>query len=106
MGEAGTERSGDILEAGKFGWPTFDPERRNTTRSAQAVSFWGSSDDVSTIEVRPRLAVAADLVLRQLDPSPLGDAAGVIDELRSLYEGITSNAIALAFGEESKSPRS
>ena len=70
------------------------------------MSFWGSADDMSTIEVRPRLAVAADLVLRQLDPSPLGDAAGVIDELRPLYEGITSNAIALAFGEESTPSRS
>ncbi len=105
-GESGTEKSGDSVEAGKFGWPTFDPERRDTTRSEQAVSFWGSADDVSTIEVRPRLAVAADLVLRQLDPSPLGDVAGAIDELRPLYEGITSNAIALAFGEESTPSRS
>jgi uncharacterized Zn finger protein len=105
-GESGTEESGDSVETGKFGWPTFDPERRNTTRSEQAVSFWGSADDVSTIEVRPRLAVAADLVLRQLDPSPLGDAAGAIDELRPLYERITSNAIALAFGEESTPSRS
>ena len=78
-------------------------ERRDTTRAAEAVSFWGGPDDVSTIEVRPRVAVAADLVLRQLDPSPLGDAAGAIDELRPLYECITSNAVALAFGEESKS---
>lgn len=104
--ESETERSGDNLDAGKFGWPTFDPERRNTTRSAHALSFWGSPDDLSTIEVRPRLAVAADLVLRQLDPSPLGDAAGVIDDLRLLYEGITANAIALAFGEESTPFRS
>ena len=104
--ESGTDRSGDILEAGKFGWPTFDPERRNTARSAHALSFWGSPDDLSTIEVRPRLAVAADLVLRQLDPSPLGDAARVIDELRPLYEGITASAIALAFGEESTPSRS
>jgi len=103
--ERGTERSDDILEAGKFGWPTLDPERRNTIRSAQAVSFWGSSDDVSTIEARPRLAVAADLVLRQLDPSALGDVASAIDELRPLYEGITSNAVALAFGEESPPSR-
>ena len=29
--ESGTEKSGDSVEAGKFGWPTFDPERRNTT---------------------------------------------------------------------------
>ena len=100
--KSGFEKSGDSVEAGKFGWPTFDPERRNTTQ----VSFWGSADDVSAIEVRPRLAVAADLVLRQLDPSPLGDVAGTIDALRPLYEGITSNAIALAFDEESTPSRS
>ncbi len=100
-----SQESSDVAEAGKFGWPTFDEERRNTIRSALAVSFWGGPDDVSTIEVRPRLAVSADLILRQLDPSPLGDAAGAIDELRQLYEGIASNAIALAFGEESTSSR-
>ena len=105
-GESETERSGDSLETGKCGWPTFDQERRDTTRAAEAVSFWGGRDDVSTIEVRPRVAVAADLVLRQLDPSPLGDAAGAIDELRPLYECITSNAVALAFGEESTPSRS
>ncbi len=59
------------------------------------------------METRPRLTVAADLILRQLDPSPLGShAAGVIDELRPLYESITSNAIALAFGEDSTLPGS
>jgi hypothetical protein len=66
-----------------------------------ATSFWGNHDDVSAIEVRPRLAVASDLVLRQLDPAPLGDDAGLVDELRPLYGRITANAIALAFGEES-----
>ncbi len=105
-GESGTEQSDDTLETGKFGWPTFDLERRQTIGLAQAASFWGSPDDVSTIEVRPRLAVVADLVLRQLDPSPLGDGARIIDELRPLYQDITSNAIALAFGEEWTSPRS
>ncbi len=102
-GESEREGSADVLETGKFGWPTFDAERRITPESGPAVSFWGSPDDVSTIEVRPRLAVAADLVLRQLDPSPLGDVVRAIDELRPLYEGITSDAIALAFGEESTS---
>lgn len=102
--EAKTEA--DVADPEKFGWPTFDPERRNALRSADVVSFWGNPDDLSTIELRPRLAVAADLILRQLDPSPLGEDAGVIDELRPLYEGITSNAIALALGEESKLPGS
>ena len=91
-GESETERSATVSETGKCGWPTFDQERRDSARAAEAVSFWGGPDDVSTIEVRPRVAVAADLVLRQLDPSPLGDAAGAIDELRPLYECITSNA--------------
>ena len=89
---------------GKFGWPTFDPEHRNATRSAYVASFWGDPEDVSSIELRPRSAVAADLILRQLDPSPLGEAAGIIDDLRPLYEGITVHAIALALGEEATSP--
>ena len=101
-----TEDPSALPETGTFGWPTFDPERRAAIRSAQTASFWGSSDDVLAIEVRPRLTVAADLALRQLDPAPLGEATGVLDELRLLYENITSNAIALAFGEESTPSRS
>jgi hypothetical protein len=101
-GEPG--KSGDTLEAGRFGWPAFDPESAAPTRASDAASFWGNHDDVSAIEVRPRLAVAADLVLRQLDPAPLGSDAGIVDELRPLYERITANAIALAFGEEPPSP--
>ena len=84
----------------------FDPQRQNATRSADFTSFWGKAEDLSTIEVRPRSAVAADLILRQLDPSTLGEAAGIIDELSPLYEGITAQAIALALGEESISPGS
>jgi len=105
-GDSETQTPADGFQARKFGWPTFDPERRKDTRSADIASFWGNPDDVSTIELRPRLAVAADLILRQLDPSPLGEVAGVIDELRPLYEGITTNAIALALGEDSPSPGS
>ena len=105
-GELEEQTSTDVIEAERFGWPRFDPERRNTTRSADVTSFWGDAEDLSTIEVRPRSAVAADLILRQLDPSTLGEAAGIIDELRPLYEGITARAIALALGEESTSPGS
>jgi len=94
----------DGLHVGKFGWPTFDSEHRNATRSADVASFWGYPEDVSPIEIRPRSAVAADLILRQLHPSPLGEAAGIIDDLRPLYERITAHAIALALGEESTSP--
>ncbi len=95
------ESSSDVSEPGNFGWPTFDAERREAARSSEAVSFWGDDEAASIVEVRPRLTVAPDLVLRQLDPAPLGDAAGIVDELRPLYESITRNAVALAFGEES-----
>jgi uncharacterized Zn finger protein len=98
------EAPGDSAEAGTFGWPPFDPEQATLTRSSEGASFWGDGEALSIVEVRPRLAVAADLALRQLDPVPLGDAAGVIDELRPLYEGITSGAVALAFGEEPDPP--
>ena len=59
-----------------------------------------------SIEVRHGLTVAADLVLRQLDASALGDAAVLIDRLIPLYQSITANAIEFAFGEEPESPRS
>jgi uncharacterized Zn finger protein len=98
------EAPGDSAEAGTFGWPPFDPEQTALTRSSEGASFWGDGEALSIVEVRPRLAVAADLALRQLDPVPLGDAADVIDELRPLYEGITSGAVALAFGEEQLDP--
>jgi uncharacterized Zn finger protein len=104
--ESETDDRADSREPGKFGWPTFEAENRDTARSSRAVSFWGRHEDVSAVEVRPRLAVAADLLLRQLDPSALGDAAAVIDELRPLYDSITSSAVALAFGEEQTSSHS
>lgn len=106
-GRAGDSHGGTparVLEAGKFGWPAFDAERLSSARSSEAASFWGRQDDLSTIEIRPRLAIAADVILRQLDPSALGDDRGIIDGLRPLYEAITSKAIALAFGEDSTSP--
>lgn len=105
-GEPEEHTPAEVVEARKFGWPTFDSDRQNATRSADVTSFWGRTEDLSTIEVRPRTAVAADLILRQLDPSTLGESAGIIDELRPFYEGITAQAIALALGEESTSPDS
>jgi uncharacterized Zn finger protein len=105
-GERDEDTRTDAVEVGRFGWPTFDSERRNYTRSADVKSFWGNAEDLSTIEVRPRSAVAADLILRQLDPSKLGEVAGIIDELRPLYEGITAQAITLVLGEETMSPGS
>jgi uncharacterized Zn finger protein len=104
---AGDERSaGNGREPGRFGWPSFDTELSDAAPSSGAVSFWGNYDDATILEVRPRLAVAADLILRQLDPSALGDAVVAVDELRPLYERITSGAIALAFGEEPTPPDS
>jgi uncharacterized Zn finger protein len=99
-----TEGPGDKVDAGEFGWPAFDPSAGTgtPTRASEPASFWGNHDDVSAIEVRPRLAVAADLVLRQLDSAALGDDASIVDELRPLYARITSHAIAMAFGEESE----
>ena len=65
------------------------------------MSLWGVDADVAAIETRPRLAVAPDLVLRQLDPSPLAaDGDRITEELRVLYEAITSGAAALALGDE------
>jgi uncharacterized Zn finger protein len=90
---------------GKFGWPTTDGASLVAMRSSEARSFWGGEDDLSAIEARPRLAVSADLVLRQLDPDALAEDAGIIEALRPLYETITSRAIALAFGEEPTSER-
>ena len=102
--DVGTEEAAERPDTAAFGWPTFDAERRDTIRSAQAQSFWGGTEDLSAIEIRPRVPVAADLVLRQLDPSVLTDPAGAIDRLRPLYQEITTNAVALAFGEETTSP--
>jgi hypothetical protein len=55
---------------------------------------------LAAIEIRPRLAVAPDLVLRQLDPSALGDdGVRITDALRPLYEIMTAGAAALALGD-------
>jgi uncharacterized Zn finger protein len=104
--EPAPEGPGDSAADRTFGWPSLDPVQATLTRSSDAGSFWGDGEALSYFEVRPRLAVAADLALRQLDPVPLGDAAGAIDELRPLYEVITSGAVTLALGEESAPPGS
>jgi uncharacterized Zn finger protein len=89
-----------VSEAGQFGWPGADPELVAAPREADPAWPWGREEDLATIEIRPRLAVAPDLVLRQLDPSPLSDDGDRITEaLRPLYEAITGGAAALALGE-------
>ena len=68
--------------------------------------MWGRHEDVAAIEIRPRLAVAPDLVLRQLDPTPLaGNEARITEALRPLYEAMTAGAAALALGEPAPSSR-
>jgi uncharacterized Zn finger protein len=93
--------SGESVVDGKFGWPTTDGASLGATRSSEARSFWGDGDDLSAIEARPRRAVSADLLLRQLDPGALAEDVRILDALSPLYETITSGAMALVFGEES-----
>jgi uncharacterized Zn finger protein len=92
----------EVPDAGRFGWPVADPGRIDAQQQADPMFLWGGDLDLGAIEIRPRLAVAPDLVLRQLDPSPLiGDAVRITEELRSLYEAITSGAAALTLGDTS-----
>jgi uncharacterized Zn finger protein len=91
-----------VIGAGQFGWPMADPEHRAPRSPVDPTSFWGRDEDLAAIEVRPRLAVAPDLILRQLDPSPLGDdGARITAALRPLYEAMTAGAAALALDESS-----
>jgi len=77
-----------------FGWPPVHSDGP-TPASSVSLRFWGRPEDLADIEIRPRRAVAPDLVLRQLDPSPLGDdAPRIVDGLRALYEAITAGAAA------------
>ena len=86
--------------SGLFGWPTTDAD--TPSLATDSVFTWGTDADVAAIEARPRLAVAPDLILRQLDPAPLGpEGARITQDLRALYEGITAGAAALALGGES-----
>jgi uncharacterized Zn finger protein len=80
----------------RFGWPS-----RDTTRASSGPSSpWGNPEDLTGLHIRPRLAVAPDLLLRQLDPGPLDANADLItEELRPLYEAITAGAASLALGE-------
>ncbi|HZM57937.1 MAG TPA: SWIM zinc finger family protein [Acidimicrobiales bacterium] len=88
---------------GPFGWPVADPERIAARQGADSMFTWGADADLAGIETRPRLAVASDLVLRQLDPTPLAaDGVRIAEELRALYEAITAGAAALALDEESE----
>ncbi len=90
-------------DTGLFGWPAGDRDGTVAERAADSMSLWGVDGDVAAIETRPRLAVAPDLVLRQLDPAPLAaDGVRITGELRVFYEAITSGAAAMALGEGSE----
>jgi uncharacterized Zn finger protein len=92
--------SSETPDTVRFGWPTAVPEPLEAPPPAGGVSFWGRPEDVLAVEIRPRLAVAPDLVLRQLDPQPLGAVGSrIVEGLRLLYEAITAGAAAEALGE-------
>jgi uncharacterized Zn finger protein len=91
------------VDSGQFGWPVADAERIAAGRGADSLFTWGADTDLAAIEIRPRLAVAADLVLRQLDPAPLGpDGTRIAEELRALYEVITVGSASLTLSEPSE----
>ncbi len=99
-GSGGAARPDD---AGPFGWPLADPDRTGATQAADSMSLWGDDADVAAIGTRPRRAVAPDLVLRQVDPAPLGtDGERITEELRALYEAITAGAAALVLDDASE----
>jgi uncharacterized Zn finger protein len=88
-------------EVGPFGWPLAEAQPDPTPWLPESEEWWGRPAELAALEIRPRLAVAPDLVLRQLDPAELGhDGERIIDELRPLYEAITAGAAALALGED------
>jgi uncharacterized Zn finger protein len=90
----------DLPDLGPFGWPVAHRDRGTVPPPEDSLPLWGDVANVAAIETRPRLAVAPDLVLRQLDSSPLGTkAAPIIEGLRPLYEAITSGAAEMALGE-------
>jgi uncharacterized Zn finger protein len=92
--------SSEAADHGLFGWPLVDLERNDASLATEPAMFWGRDGDLAGIEIRPRLAVAPDLVLRRLDPSPLAaDGTRIIEELRPLYQAITAGAAALTLGE-------
>lgn len=88
-------------EVGPFGWPLAGAEPDVAPWSPDSAEWWGRPSELAALEIRPRRAVAPDLVLRQLDAAALGDDGGrIVGGLRPLYEAITAGAAALALGEE------
>jgi len=101
--DPGSGATAGAADTGPFGWPAADRDRTAAKQAADSMSLWGVDAEVGAIETRPRLAVAPDLVLRQLDPSPLAaDGDRITEELRVFYKAITSGAASLALDDESE----
>ncbi len=86
---------------GPMGWPAADEERSASRRDDGSNFTWGTDADLAAIGARPRLSVAPDLILRQVDPAPLGaDGERITEHLRTLYGAITAGAVSVALEEE------
>jgi uncharacterized Zn finger protein len=86
-------------DTGQLGWPRTSHARIDSGGHTFPGHFWRSAD-LSDVEVRPRLAVAPDLLLRQLDPAPLGgEANSILEQLRPMYEVFTA-AVMSSLDEE------
>src|SRR3984957_685156 len=100
VGRSDPAEAPSVAESGRFGSPLADPDRAAVPQESNPRWPWGRDEHLAALEVRPRLAVAPDLVLRQLDSAPLAHDGTVITEaLRPLYEAITGEAAALVLGE-------
>lgn len=76
---------------GPYGWPAIDPGSVSPTDPGSPTFPWRGNEEVADLEIRPRRSAVPDLLLRQLDPAPLGpDSAAIVDRLRPLYEVVTS----------------
>ena len=93
---AGGDVHGLAGEPERFGWPEAGAPHPGAPVPA---SVWGEGAALGTIGVRYHRPVAPDLVLRRLDPAPLGDNADrIVAELGRAYAEITAAAAALALG--------
>jgi uncharacterized Zn finger protein len=104
-------RAGDAVQDGEepggalLGWPVRRPVQDEGARhapdhddgalgAASGSGFWCSAVDLRDLEVRPRLAVVPDLVLRQLDPAALGsEGRRMLERLRPMYEAMVTSAM-------------
>ena len=97
--QTGYSESSAEVDVGDFGWPVVYAETSTSVHRQDSASLWGRESDLADLiahPVRPRLAVAPDLLLRQLDPEPLGDHAQPIkDVLGPMYEAMTAGAAAV-----------